>query len=68
MYEFYYNNNNSYESNFRTWKILNDKERREYKEKIYSEDEARTVFDSLYKNKFIPTSCFLANFFPTCFL
>ena len=51
MYEFYYNNNNSYESNFRTWKILNDKERREYKEKMYSEDEARIVFDSLYKNK-----------------
>ena len=51
MYEFYYNNNNSYESNFRTWRILNDKERREYKEKMYSEDEARTVFDSLYKNK-----------------
>jgi hypothetical protein len=46
---FFYNEGHSYEANFRRWYELNKDKRFHYKQKEYTEEEAREVFDPLYK-------------------
>lgn len=48
MEEFHYDNSESYESNFRRWHTMNNKERETFKEPTLSPLEARAVFDDLY--------------------
>ena len=50
-YEFKYNDNMSYEDNFSKWYNMNCAERLDYNERIYSEEEGKLVFKSMYKKK-----------------
>jgi len=45
---FKYNTEASYESNYATWKLMNDKEYRDMGEKPYSEHDSRRVFTDIY--------------------
>lgn len=50
-YEFKYNDNMSYDDNFSKWYNMNCAERLDYNERIYSEEEGKLVFKSMYKKK-----------------
>ena len=47
---FKYNTEASYESNYATWKLMNDKEYRDIGEEPYSKQESRRVFNEIYGN------------------
>ena len=51
MEKFQYNNQTTYESNFKQWFILNYDERNSFGLKAYSRKEARQVFDDIHSNK-----------------
>ena len=42
---------NSYEENLETWHYLNTKEKEIFNEEPYSKEQAKKVFDKLYKNR-----------------
>jgi len=50
-YEFKYDDNMSYEDNFGKWYNMNCAERSDYNERLYSEEEGKLVFKSMYKKK-----------------
>ena len=50
-YEFKYNDNMSYDDNFSKWYNMNCAERSDYNERLYSEEEGKLVFKSMYKKK-----------------
>ena len=50
-YEFKYDDNMSYEKNFSNWYNMNCAERSDYNERLYSEEEGKLVFKSMYKKK-----------------
>ena len=41
----------SYEKNFSNWYNMNCAERSDYNERLYSEEEGKLVFKSMYKKK-----------------
>jgi hypothetical protein len=51
--QFKYDHNSTYENNFDRWKIMNDKERSDFGEELYSQPEAKRVFDSMYGSKLV---------------
>ena len=50
---FIYDDGADYESNFSRWRIMNDKERSDHGDELYSDAEARRVFDSMYGNQLV---------------
>jgi len=53
MEQFIYDDGADYESNFSRWRIMNDKERSDHNEELYTEAEAKRVFDSMYGNQLV---------------
>ena len=51
MEKFNYDFDLTHEVNFHRWRIISDKERSTYKEKPYSEEEAKKIFNSMYKDQ-----------------
>jgi hypothetical protein len=51
MEEFNYNFDLSHEVNFDKWRRASDTERRTYKEKPYSDTEAKKIFNNMYKDQ-----------------
>ena len=51
MEQFNYNFNLTHEVNFQRWKRVSDKEKSIYKEKLYSEEEAKKIFNNIYKDQ-----------------
>ena len=51
MEKFNYDFALTHEVNFHRWRIISDKERSTYKEKPYSEEEAKKIFNSMYKDQ-----------------
>ena len=47
-YKFTYDKSISYEDNYSAWRIMNNDERRKYNDRIYSDEEARAVFEGQY--------------------
>ena len=48
-YEFVYDEDQSYEINFRRWYNMNCSERSDYNERLYNEEEGKLVFNSMFK-------------------
>ena len=48
---FTWDENVSVETNYNTWKHMNDKEHRDYDEKVYSDKESWKVFFNLFQDK-----------------
>ena len=53
METFIYDDGADYESNFSRWRIMNDKERSIHNDELYSDVEAKRVFDSMYGNRLV---------------
>jgi len=51
MEQFNYDFDLTHEVNFHRWRIISDKERSTYKEKPYSEEEAKKIFNNMYKDQ-----------------
>ena len=51
MEKFNYDFDLTHEVNFHRWRIISDKERSTYKEKPYSEEEAKKIFNNMYKDQ-----------------
>jgi hypothetical protein len=51
MEQFNYDFNLTHEVNFEIWRRISDKERVAYKEKPYSEEEAKKIFNNMYKDQ-----------------
>ena len=52
MNEFIYNKADSYKNNYRRWRKMNRKERKEFNMQLLTKEESRQVFDEIYgKNK-----------------
>ena len=49
QYEFIYDKDSSYENNFNRWYNMNCAERSDYNERLYSEEEGKLVFNSMFK-------------------
>ena len=50
--EFNYNDEQSYEANFYRWRLLNNDEREEHKEELYTVEKAVEVFEKQYPRSF----------------
>lgn len=48
MYNFKYDRRQSYEINFESWKVMNDEERQSFGERLYSSEESKRIFYSMY--------------------
>ena len=53
MEEFKYNSNLNYEQNYNIWRSMNNDEKQAYGDELYSEPEAKRVFDSMYGNRLV---------------
>ena len=51
MEKYNYDFDLTHEVNFHRRRIISDKERSTYKEKPYSEEEAKKIFNSMYKDQ-----------------
>ena len=49
--KFEYNNDHSYATNFFNWRYMNNKEKQIYGQDHYTINEAKKIFDGMYKNK-----------------
>lgn len=50
-YQFNYDNNSSYETNFSLWAAINTEEKLAFGEKPYSRKEQEVIFSKLYSQK-----------------
>tara|TARA_R110000824_G_scaffold341659_2_gene528101 strand:- start:66 stop:257 length:192 start_codon:yes stop_codon:yes gene_type:complete len=48
MKSFKYDKKNTYENNYKSWKHMNDKERRDYKQDLLTEEEGEKTFREIY--------------------
>ena len=51
MHQFEYNTSVSYENNFTKWRLMNSKERRDFRLPEYTLDEAQELFYDIYGKK-----------------
>ena len=51
METFVYDAKQSYEANYARWRIMNSDERQDEQQRLYSNKEAKEVFDKQYKDK-----------------
>ena len=52
MNEFIYNKADSYKNNYRRWRRMNRKERKEFNMQLLTKEQSRQIFDEIYgRNK-----------------
>ena len=48
MKTYKYDKKNTYEDNYKCWKHMNDKERRDYKQDLLTEEEGKKTFREIF--------------------
>ena len=48
MKTYKYDKKNTYEDNYKSWKHMNDKERRDYKQDLLTEEEGKKTFREIF--------------------